>query len=212
MANPRAHPPQFFLKRFEDFAGPLFDGPYADDSDLVKARLEQEAALEDFAQEVPFSAERYAELRPERAAGGHEHEVFVPVKRRKGARVVKITHRDRWGLLRATPLDYLRRLVLFDRISGTNVCVEGVLMDRDMPRLVTSMDYIEGRHPENIHDKLLERGWEYAPLPGPMIRYVQPKDGLVMLDGHQRNFIETAKGKLVPIDVIFQPLQRFRRT
>lgn len=171
MANPRAYTPELFLKRFEEFAGPLFDGPYADDSDLVKACREQEKALADFSEEAPYSAERYADLlRSGSPAGGHEHEVFIPTKRRKGARVLKITRRDRWGLLRATPLAYLRRLVLFDRISKTNVLVEGILMDNGMPRLVTSMDYIIGVHPNDIHVKLLKQGWEDAPVPGPMIR------------------------------------------
>lgn len=32
-----------------------------------------------------------------------------------------------------------------------------------------------------------------------------------MLDGHQRNFIETPAGNLVPIDVIYEPLVRYRR-
>ena len=104
MGNPRAYPPKLFIKRWEKFSGPLIDGPYASDDQLVDACIAQEKALKDFAQKQPFPLERLTELRQGRAAGGAEHEVFIPERKQSGSRVWKITRRDRWGLRRATPL------------------------------------------------------------------------------------------------------------
>lgn len=95
MGNPRAYSPKLFIKRWDKFSGPLIDGPYADDLELVSARIAQEEALMDFAQIQPFPAERLAALRQGRAAGGQEHEVFIPERGRSGSRVWKITRRDR---------------------------------------------------------------------------------------------------------------------
>jgi len=207
MANPRAYPPKLFLKKWEEFSGPLPDGPFANDLELVNARIAQEDALKDFAQQQPFPPEELAKLRQQRASGGQEHEVFVPLKGRRGSRVWKVTRPDRWGLIRATPLEYARRLDRFDQLSGTHVLIEGIAIDQNLPLLVTTMDFILGDHPEGqtIHNRLLAEGWETAPDPDGMMSYRHKIDRTLMRDAHPKNFILTAGGLLVPIDVIFMP-------
>lgn len=202
MGNPRPYPPKLFIKRWEGFSGPLIDGPYADDAKLVDACIAQEAALMDFAQQKPFPIERLVELRFGRAAGGAEHEVFIPKKKRSGSRVWKITRNGRWGLKRATPLEYLRRLDRFDRFSGTKIRVEGIAVEDNTPTLVTTMDFILGVHPENLHERLLNEGWIVTPDPDQMLSYKHKAYGIVMRDAHAKNFILTAANRLVPIDVI----------
>jgi hypothetical protein len=204
MATARTYPPKLFVEKWDKYSGPLPDGPYADDNELVYTCRVQERALMDFAMTCPFPSERLAQLRRGRAAGGAEHEVFVPVRGRVGSRVWKITRRDRWGLRRATPLEYLRRLERFDMVSQTRVRVAGIAVDNGMPLLVTSMDFILGSHPPDLHDRLLQLGWETIVDPDQMLSYHHAEDGIVMRDAHPKNFILTPKGSLVPIDVIFR--------
>lgn len=69
--------------------------------------------------------------------------------------------------------------------------------------LVTTMDYILGEHPGDLHEVLLADGWEVAPDLDQMMSYRQSADGTVMRDAHPKNFVRTPENRLVPIDVIF---------
>lgn len=138
-----------------------------------------------------------------RAAGGAEHEVSIPNKARSGSRVWKVTRPDRWGLRRATPLEYLRRLDRFGQMSATNVRVEGIAVENGRPLLVHTMDYIFGEHPIGLHERLVAEGWEIAADLQQMLSYQHKADGTLMRDAHPKNFIVTPANRLVPIDVIF---------
>jgi hypothetical protein len=206
VGNPRTNSPQRFLELWEEFSGPLLDGPFQSDLELIKAIEVQEDALRAYATKRRFAKRRLATLRRQRDAGGHEHEVYVPENAKESGIVWKVTRSGRWGLVRATPREYLRRLDRLDKNSGTNIRVAGVaLSENSVPLLVTSMAYIPGVHPNGHHldRRLRDEGWELVNDPDQMQTYRLKSDGTLMRDAHPRNFVLTSGGYLVPIDVIF---------
>ena len=206
MSDSRAYSPKLFAASWIEFSGAQQEGPFGTDSELIAAIHEQERALLQFANVHPFSGAQLAELRMQGSIGGAEHEVFVREAAMGESRVWKLTKKGRWGLLRATPLEYLLRLDQLDQSSGTDIRVEGVVVDTSgLPLLVTSMDYVHGEHPSPAAlDQLLHgQGWEKLFDPDQMLSYRHKTDGIVMRDAHSKNFILMQSGALVPIDVIF---------
>lgn len=206
MPNPGAHSPKLFIAAWQKVCGPFQKGPFQSDSSLIAAIHEQESALLEFAKECPFSASQIAELRQHGSVGGAEHEVFVPENIDGNPLVWKVTRPGRWGLIRATPVEYLERLELLDLASGTNIMVEGIgTVQHGQPIIVTSMAYVHGRHPgaAALDKRLRSEGWQSIADPDQMLSYRHKIDGTVMRDAHPKNFILTKAKSLVPIDVIF---------
>lgn len=206
MRNPSAYPPELFRTRWIEEWGPFARGPYSSDTALIAALVEQESALKAFASGDGFEPKRLQEFAFDRVAGGAEHEVYLPTGAGPHAYVWKITHADRWGLIRATPIEYLDRLALLDKASGTNIRVEGVAINSNgQPRLVTSMNYVHGVHPSGpkLAERLKIEGWEQVFDPDQMLSYRHVTSLVTMRDAHPKNFIVTRRDALVPIDVIF---------
>jgi hypothetical protein len=142
----------------------------------------------------PFSTEEVVELRKHGSVGGAEHEVFVPETLKDGPLVWKFTRPGRWGLIRATPLEYLLRLERLNKVSGTHILIQGIaITSDDIPIIVSSMDYVHGRHPQGseLHKRLCNEGWELISDPDNMLSYRHKVDGTVMRDAHAKNFILT---------------------
>lgn len=206
MSDQGAYPPELFVAAWESAYGPFQKGPFDTENGLIAAITEQEKALLAFAATFPFSAGEVAELRKHPSVGGAEHEVFVPENIGHPAFVWKFTRPGRWGLLRATPVEYLDRLDKLDKISNTHVLIRGIaIASTGLPFLVSSMDYVHGKHPggKMLHKRLCDEGWEQIADPDNMLSYRHKIDGTTMRDAHAKNFIWTPTGKLVPIDVIF---------
>ena len=205
MSNSRASSPKLFTAQWLEFSGHQPEGPFETDTELIAAIQHQEKALLNFADIHPISHAQLADLRMHGSIGGAEHEVFVHESDMGKSRVWKFTRKGRWGLLRATPLEYLRRLDQLDQISGTHIRVEGIFVDSSAPQIVTSMDYIHGVHanPAELHQLLCGMGWEITLDPDNLLSYRHADEEVVMRDAHAKNLILMESGTVVPIDAIF---------
>src|SRR5690606_12622472 len=79
-------------------------------------------------------------------AGGGEHDVWF-----QDGRAWKVTLEDRWGIningKRATPSEYLERLLLQNQVFGDDIRLEGVVIDGSDVRIVTSQPFLVGDYP-----------------------------------------------------------------
>lgn len=146
---------------------------------------------------------------------GNEHTVVV--KPDEG-RVIKLTHPDRYGKAypriegrtiyqEATPLEYLRRLLVCNEAFGDEVRLEQVMLDGEgAVRVVTSQPSVFGIHPDehSLHRHLFEQGFE--PLEAvdgfPTTNdWFRARDRILIFDAHNGNYIQTEAGIIVPIDI-----------
>jgi hypothetical protein len=146
---------------------------------------------------------------------GNEHTVVV---RPDDRRVLKLTHPDRFGKAypriggqtvyqEATPLEYLVRLQVCNEAFGDDMRLEQVMLDAEgAVRVITSQPSIFGIHPEteDLHRHLFEQGFE--PLEAvddfPTTNdWFRAADRILIFDAHSGNYIQTANGVIVPIDI-----------
>jgi hypothetical protein len=144
-----------------------------------------------------------------------EHDVYlVPpdapgVLRGTDARgsIIKITKPGKWGI-RGSDLGYFKSLHDQEVLTGgeLNTQVLGVMArGGGWPGVVTRMSYIEGTRPTkgDLHNYLTtlpEHGGPGLEWDG-FANYHDPDSDLEILDAHTGNFIKTAQGRYVPIDV-----------
>lgn len=153
---------------------------------------------------------------PPDRCGGAEHDVrYDPDTRRWW----KYTKPDASGLAvtweaaappvlhNASPLEYMARLQAQNELFGDDIRLEGLWRQGRGWRIITSQPHADGEPPtrEEIHAALTADGW----LPAPQWNGLGYEHGLTFLrgdwllaDAHPANFVKTADGALIPIDVI----------
>ncbi len=101
---------------------------------------------------------------------------------------------------KATPLQYLERWDLFNRVFGDDVCLEWIVPASYGLSIVVSQMDIAGEPPEveEIAEYFAER--EFVPIPEIRDAFYRPLDDVLALDAHQANLVRTSAG-LVPIDI-----------
>lgn len=156
-------------------------------------------------------------LRSSPDIGGNEHEVREDSK---GNRFYKITKEGNFGYSRDLGEYLTRHQIANEMWPELGYSFHGITEDHQgRPRAVMSMNRIEGEHPENHevnqwfgkrgfepvfeHDKGW-RGWD--PKEGYYVeQWRDPKTGTIFADAASQNFIKTAGGGLVPIDLDIKP-------
>ncbi|GDX80852.1 hypothetical protein LBMAG42_26630 [Deltaproteobacteria bacterium] len=153
--------------------------------------------------------------------GGAEHDVYFHAQTR---RWVKATHP--WGAgfavdldgnaatwLPATPLTYLRRMLLQNLRFGDDIRFEGVLSTPSGNRLVISQPDVVGEAPDLVTmDRLLQVQHAFRRLNLPPLgyyhsfSYFDARHSLALFDAHPANFV-LSKEVLVPIDVVLMRLE-----
>lgn len=108
----------------------------------------------------------------------------------------------------ATPLTYLRRMLLQNERFGDDVRFEGVLRSSAGDRLVVSQPDVLGEAPDlPTMDRLLNEQHAFLRLDLPPLgyyhsfSYFDTGHSIALFDAHPANFV-LAKGALVPIDVV----------
>ena len=149
--------------------------------------------------------------------GGEEHRLWLA---EDGQRYFKATFPGKFGfvvvltpagipdLADATPLEYLERLILQNRVFGDSVCLEGMTQEAGGIAIVTSQPHLAGTAPtrEEILS-FMARLW-FKPLrgldlgrPGSLAFY-RDLDEVAAFDAHPGNFVRDAEGIVLPIDLI----------
>ena len=140
--------------------------------------------------------------------GGEEHHVF---SLKHSGLIQKVTRNGLFGLWielagdqikqrPATPLEYLTRLDHANNLWHDDIRLMKVVRDAPKIHLVTTQPSITGSTPseEEIADCL--RSFDFASVPGTRGWY-RKSDRLLALDAHCGNFVKTAGGIVVPIDL-----------
>ena len=149
-----------------------------------------------------------------------EHWVFY---RSSDSRAIKRTKPGMFGIIpdaqgqprAATPLFYLRRIVLFNReFPQSDLSFEGVALGKslvlfapnDQPSIVVSQPWFRGKDPENpnpspaqVEEFLTRFGFERVKKA--YYGWQRKTDGVTILDAREDNFILTSEG-VVPIDLV----------
>jgi hypothetical protein len=152
--------------------------------------------------------------------GGAEHYIQ---HRKEAGRLIKITLPGQFGLrvrialppgklparlgdaiaLRpATPLTYLDRLALHNRLFGDDVEFLGMVRRKGGFSFVTSQIFLHGEKPTVAQIAAMMAGHGFRKL-GDANAYYRAEDHLAVFDAHTRNFVLT-DGLPVPFDVIPQ--------
>ena len=105
------------------------------------------------------------------------------------------------GLRPATPLEYLDRLALSNRIFADDFRVMGIVDDRVGPRIVISQPVVVGERPENGEIDAYMEALGFSRLTNKSM-FVRENDLIGVFDGHQGNFLRGATGQIFAIDVI----------
>jgi len=154
---------------------------------------------------------RYDELisRNPLVDSGREHDVYLD---QKTGLVFKVTQGSMYGatpflkngeivLEDATPLEYIARWNLFNKVFNQDVGFEGLIEDSNGDvHIVISQPLILGTDPSKseISDFLKKFGFQQVDLN----KFYRPKDNVLAVDAHGGNFRKTYDGHTVPIDVI----------
>jgi hypothetical protein len=122
-------------------------------------------------------------------------------------------HSQRWlgvpFIRDATPLEYLSRLVIFNRTFGDDIQIEGVICDPGQVAIVTSQPVIRGdpaTH-EQVRGAMLEMGFVLSDCP-PLgkknvvsLSFFHPEEHIAVFDTHAANFL-VSEGIVAPIDAL----------
>ena len=106
---------------------------------------------------------------------------------------------------RATPLEYLERLVLFNDVFGDDIRLVGVIAEPE-PAIVTTQPVIRGRHasPAEIASCMAALG--FAPVDDVVLdrrdstSFFGAADGVAVFDAHGENVLAGEMG-IAPIDL-----------
>lgn len=136
---------------------------------------------------------------------GSEHYV---VRYRAGGetRVLKATIPGKFGRWQYTPTIYLNSLRLLNRfVPALDVRLHGIRVAADgEPSLVTSMQYIKGRHPHptQIEKYLFGLRWERFDDGSETLDFRHVRLRQIIRDAHPRNWVyQAATRRMVPIDI-----------
>jgi hypothetical protein len=136
---------------------------------------------------------------------GSEHYV---VRYRAGGknRVLKATIPGKFGRYEYTPTIYLNSLRLLNEfVPALDIRIHGIRVASDTrPSIVTSMQYIKGRHPhpKQIENYLFRLGWEHFDDRSETLDFRHKKSDQIIRDAHPRNWVyQTSSDSMVPIDI-----------
>jgi len=149
--------------------------------------------------------------------GGEEHSVWLDESLQL---YFKATFPGRFGfgvavtvggepdLVAATPLEYLERLLLQNRVFGDELRLVGVAEDQKGVVVVTSQPNVEGG--DATREEILDfmRSLWFRPLPGlhlgnpGALAFYRDLDELAAFDAHPANFVKDQNGVILPIDLI----------
>ena len=115
----------------------------------------------------------------------------------------------------ATPLDYLIRFDLHNRVFLDDVRLEGIILadeDSQLPgaigncSIVISQRWLVAAEPENPYPteseiEIFMRQLGFEPLPNSFFGWLREADGILILDAKHDNFIQTTDG-LLPFDLL----------
>ena len=140
-------------------------------------------------------------------------------------RVIKCTKPGRFGyghgpkgkratFSNATPLFYLQRIELMNRVFDADLRLEGIALGKSdfgnegdlIPYIVTSQRFIERAdknrpHPTDLEIEDFMVKLNFRLIPDSCYNWFRENEGVIVLDTKQRNFINSPEG-IVPIDLI----------
>jgi hypothetical protein len=145
-----------------------------------------------------------------------EHSVYF--RQPRGGRVIKCTKPGKFGyahgpkekrtrMCEATPLFYLQRVELMNAVFGSDLLLEGVVLDGGLnPYIVVSQSYIETADEKRPHPTESEIAefmdiLGFAIFPESCWNWFRQSDGIIVLDTKIGNFIPSPRG-IIPIDLI----------
>lgn len=101
----------------------------------------------------------------------------------------------------ATPLQYLERLLLMNHVFGDDISLEAVIETARGISVETSQPDVEGSLPslDEIDVFMRRMGFKRVRESGPT--WWCAEDDVMVIDAHEANFIKTADGHIIPIDV-----------
>ncbi len=187
-----------------------WDRPYANDLEKVEAIETETGVLLDIA--LAWSAEEFYSARvaadPDFAKGS-EH--YVTRYLEGGSpRVMKATIPGKYGRHEYSPSVYLNSWRLFQRfVPALEVRVHGILVQPrpnqpPLPSVVTSMQYIEGGHPQaaQIGKYMRLRGWAEHADRSETQDYIHTELRQIIRDAHPGNWVKQAgTAELIPVDI-----------
>lgn len=149
-----------------------------------------------------------------------EHEVFY---RESDNRAIKRTHAGCFGVTPqakgvqrdATPLFYLRRVLLMNRVFDSRIRLEGLAFNKSLllgktegehPSLVSSQPWYVGLdklapHPTGEEIKQFMNSLGFEELLGSYYGWINRDQKISVIDARRDNFIKTKEG-VVPIDLV----------
>lgn len=148
-----------------------------------------------------------------------EHKVYY---RQTDNRAVKLTHPGTFGATpdpkgsqrAATPLFYLHRLRLMNRVFGAGLRLEGIVLAKslilgvqgDQPSIAISQPWIRPAdpsrpHPTNVQIAQFMESVGFVQVSRSYYGWHRKADGITVLDARPDNFILSAEG-VVPIDLV----------
>lgn len=110
-------------------------------------------------------------------------------------------------VMEATPLEYLVRWQISNRILGDAVRLRGIHSDEFGTRVIISQPFIAGSYPDSLQVRELMRALGFRLVPSfsvgaqPDSSFFNPDLGIALFDATTDNFILT-KGIPIPIDII----------
>jgi hypothetical protein len=148
-----------------------------------------------------------------------EHEVFYRIS---DNRAVKRTYAGTFGITNdpkgsqkhATPLFYLRRLELMNRVFSSDLRFEGIILGKsliigatgDHPCMVISQPWHRAAnenapHPSDDEVKEFMEALNFREVKGSYYGWIRDRDQIAVGDARRDNFIRTENG-VVPIDLV----------
>ena len=102
----------------------------------------------------------------------------------------------------ATPSEYLDRMALQNQIFDDDIKLERVVENDGKPFIITSQPFIKGHPPtqEALDELMTGKGYEQLTEGA----YYDERAGLLLFDLFPRNAIQTADGRIYPIDPVIQ--------
>ena len=120
--------------------------------------------------------------------------------------MLKATIPGKFGRYEYTPTIYLNSLRLLNRfVSALDIRIHGIRVAADgKPSLVTSMQYIKGRHPKTkqVENYLFDLRWIRFQDKSETLDFEHKGLRQIIRDAHPRNWVyQVATKSMVPIDI-----------
>lgn len=135
---------------------------------------------------------------------GSEHFV-VRYSNRAAARVLKATIPGKYGRWEYTPTIYLNSLRLLQTFAPSlRIHIHGAMLTDAKPTIMTSMQYIPGRHPhpKQVENYLFDLGWERFHDESQTLDFEHKSLRQIIRDAHPLNWVYQAASKaMVPVDI-----------